>query len=586
MSHSPQHACKRCSRIIDFTDEAWKTISAKGAGALVATLPPERSKELSALLSAQVVRREPVDVSRVFSHSFRYDQVARIPPGAIPGSKSSAQPMRGSLDLVIDSGHSTRAQSEPCHTIASKGDSSSLDNHIPKLHDRNGTGAAASPTPSELATGNTSSQGESFIILSSSQLHPFPYDSDALAPPLDAEYKQSAPAASSREGAMVTAGEGDSHSVTSSGRLAPVRHLPADASGQRDGVSETFAIIGRVMDKLEEKSALVHPMCEDCAEAMLRLLDREVADCVRECEIATGVGRAAEIAMPLAEAQPLCEGSGQGMAADVLGLERDLRRQSELEHTLEEALAMLDTQLEGLCAQMAELGQEAEQLDELESRYHMELNDHGHVLERCESEQWALDDKYARLTAQLTQLQRTNVYNDVFNITVVDGIASINGFRLGGRSSPHSVEWVEINAAWGQALLLLQTVARRLSYDFLDYKLIPMGSYSRIERASDSTTSYELFGSGDMYLGRLFQNRRFDAAMVAYLACLDQIAQLIMSLNPQLRLPYKIDQDKVGGLSIKPQLGGDDVWTKACKNALLDARWALAFASSYATASD
>ncbi|KAJ2417417.1 autophagy protein [Coemansia sp. RSA 2530] len=545
MSHIPQHACKRCSRIIDFADDAWNTLSAKGAGALL----------------------------------------ARIPPDAIPGSKSSTQLMRGSLDLVTDSGHNIRAQSEPRHNIASKG-VSQLDNNVPKIHDRNGTGAAASPTPSELATGNASSQGESFIILSSSQLHPLPYGSDMLAPPLDAGYKQPAPTTGNREGAMVTPGEGGSQSVTSSGRLAPVRSLAVDTSGQRDGVSETFAIIGRVMDRLEERSALVHPMCEDCAETMLRLLDREVADCVHEHEIATGVGRAAEIAMPLAEAHPLCEGPEQSMASDVLELERDLRRQSELEHTLEEALAMLDMQLEGLCVQMAELGQEAEQLDALESRYHLELNDHSHILERCESEQWALDDKYARLTAQLTQLQRTNVYNDVFNITVADGIASINGFRLGGRSSPHSVEWAEINAAWGQALLLLQTVARRLSYDFLDYKLIPMGSYSRIERASDSTTSYELFGSGDMYLGRLFQNRRFDAAMVAYLACLDQIAQLIMSLNPQLRLPYKIEHDKVGGLSIKPQLGGDDVWTKACKNALLDARWALAFASSYATASE
>ncbi|KAJ2022488.1 hypothetical protein IWW57_004502, partial [Coemansia sp. S610] len=247
MSHIPQHACKRCSRIIDFADDAWNTLSAKGAGALVATLPPERSRELSALLSAQAVRREPVNASRLFGHSFRYDQLARIPPDAIPGSKSSTQLMRGSLDLVIDSGHNIRAQSEPRHNIASKG-VSQLDNNVPKIHARNGTGAAASPTPSELATGNASSQGESFIILSSSQLHPLPYGSDMLAPPLDAGYKQPAPTTGNREGAMVTPGEGGSQSVTSSGRLAPVRPLAVDISGQRDGVSETFAIIGRVMD--------------------------------------------------------------------------------------------------------------------------------------------------------------------------------------------------------------------------------------------------------------------------------------------------------------------------------------------------
>jgi beclin 1 len=31
------------------------------------------------------------------------------------------------------------------------------------------------------------------------------------------------------------------------------------------------------------------------------------------------------------------------------------------------------------------------------------------------------------------------------------------------------VEWAEINAAWGQALLLLYTIARKLDYTFEKY---------------------------------------------------------------------------------------------------------------------
>ncbi|KAJ1959849.1 autophagy protein, partial [Dipsacomyces acuminosporus] len=271
------------------------------------------------------------------------------------------------------------------------------------------------------------------------------------------------------------------------------------------------------------------------------------------------------------------------IAEDVKELERELDRQTELERTLEETLGTLDAQLEDISSQIASLDEENKQLDMLESQNYQELNNYQQILERCEAEQWALDEKYTRLAAQLTQLQRTNVYNDVFNITVHDGIASINGFRLGGRSSLYAVEWAEINAAWGQALLLLQTVARKLNYEFLGYKLIPMGSFSRIEKTMDGSATYELFGSGDLYLGRLFQNRRFDSAMVAYLACLDQLAQLVMSLNRQIRLPYRIEQDKVGGASIKLQFGQDDAWTRACKNTLMNARWILAFASSYAS---
>ncbi|KAJ2303744.1 Vacuolar protein sorting-associated protein atg6 [Coemansia sp. RSA 2702] len=54
-----------------------------------------------------------------------------------------------------------------------------------------------------------------------------------------------------------------------------------------------------------------------------------------------------------------------------------------------------------------------------------------------------------------------------------------------------------------------------------------------------------------------------------------------MSLGAQLRVPYPIEQDRVGAVSIRPQFGQDDVWTRACRNTLMDARWALAFASSY-----
>ncbi|KAI9500316.1 beclin-1 [Coemansia spiralis] len=319
------------------------------------------------------------------------------------------------------------------------------------------------------------------------------------------------------------------------------------------------------MDMLSDHSLLSHPMCEDCAETMLRLMDRELADCAHERQIVEGIGQTARLTLD--NPRPVAE------------LERELAKQEDLEHALEDTLGMLDKQLADLCGQIAELDVEAREMDNEEDRSGQERNAAQQVLERLETEQWMLDDKYARLAAQLTQLQRTNVFNDVFNITVGEGVASINGFRLGGRSS-HSVEWAEINAAWGQALLLLQTVARRLGHEFLGYRLIPMGSFSRIEHGEGVL---ELFGSGDMYLGRLFQNRRFDMAMVAYLECLDQIAQLIASANPQLRLPYRIDQDKVGGVSIKPQFGQDDVWTRACKNTLMDARWALAFASSYTT---
>ncbi len=56
-------------------------------------------------------------------------------------------------------------------------------------------------------------------------------------------------------------------------------------------------------------------------------------------------------------------------------------------------------------------------------------------------------------------LKRTNVYSDVFKIWFDGPFGTISGLRL-GRTSSQEVSWDEINAAWGQAVLLLNTMAK------------------------------------------------------------------------------------------------------------------------------
>ena len=64
-----------------------------------------------------------------------------------------------------------------------------------------------------------------------------------------------------------------------------------------------------------------------------------------------------------------------------------------------------------------------------------------------------------RTSAHLERLQHTNVYNDAFHIWHEGPFATISGFRL-GRTPTCPVDWDEINAAWGQAVLLLHTLAQ------------------------------------------------------------------------------------------------------------------------------
>jgi beclin 1 len=105
-------------------------------------------------------------------------------------------------------------------------------------------------------------------------------------------------------------------------------------------------------------------------------------------------------------------------------------------------------------------------------------------------------------------------------------------------------------------LLLLYTIARKLEFTFEQYvlnrahmasslapmnryRLIPMGSFSRIEKTTGDKATYELYGSGDLHLGRLFHNRRFDLAMVAFLDCLKQLMDYIKSQDSGVDFPHQ-----------------------------------------------
>jgi beclin len=66
-----------------------------------------------------------------------------------------------------------------------------------------------------------------------------------------------------------------------------------------------------------------------------------------------------------------------------------------------------------------------------------------------------------------------------------------------------------------------------------------MGSFSRIERTIGDKATYELYGSGDLHLGRLLHNRRFDFAMVAFLECLKQLIDYVKSQDPTVDFPHQ-----------------------------------------------
>lgn len=167
------------------------------------------------------------------------------------------------------------------------------------------------------------------------------------------------------------------------------------------------------------------------------------------------------------------------------------------------------------------------------------------------------------------------------------------------------VEWDEINAAWGQAVLLLYTMAQASkcnpnslllacpctvllilhpSMDCLilrpcahakskcynaltlaaframllpsspaqacnvslsPYKLMPMGSHPRV---ADKHSTYDLFGP----VNKLWSHK-YDKAMISFLACLKEFGQaahnedMAAGRQEPFKFPFPVDGDKVGG---------------------------------------
>ncbi|XP_058100390.1 beclin-1-like protein isoform X3 [Magnolia sinica] len=211
---------------------------------------------------------------------------------------------------------------------------------------------------------------------------------------------------------------------------------------------------------------------------------------------------------------------------------------------------------------------------ELESRD--ALSEADFLREKKKEERDAILSKIEVLQAHLELLKRTNVLNDAFPIWHDGEFGTINNFRL-GRLPKIPVEWDEVNAAWGQACLLLHTMAQYFRPKFpYRIKILPMGSYPRIMDSNNNT--YELFGPVN-----LFWSTRYDKAMTLFLACLKDFAEFANSRDQEnnippekcFKLPYKIENDRVENYTITQSFNRQENWTKALKYMLCDLKWAL-----------
>lgn len=205
-----------------------------------------------------------------------------------------------------------------------------------------------------------------------------------------------------------------------------------------------------------------------------------------------------------------------------------------------------------------------------------ELNEAHHMQEKFWSKANALELKllnFEESHAEISQrlivadkeldlLKKTNILNDLFYIDQANQVGTINGLRL-GRLSTDNVPWEEINAAWGQCTLLLQILMQRCKYVNEDIGLVPMSSFSRIYLLNDPSNRFELFSSEASFSK---VNNRFNTAQHMYLVLVkDFIGFLEHQQSTNINLPYNINDDTIGDMSIKYEPTNKERWTRALR---------------------
>lgn len=336
--------------------------------------------------------------------------------------------------------------------------------------------------------------------------------------------------------------------------------------GETECLSRQLFVKATLFDTLSNNSDVDHPLCDECTDSLLQLMDHQLK---------------------------LAEGEWKDYSDYLKKLENDKddlnldSLEKELDDWKHEEQRLLD-ELEALQKEEKETKQEIELQEREKDRlakqqdiYWREYTRYRKDLMNSEDQSKYYECQLAYTQSQLEKLKKTNVYKAAFYISHSGHFGIINNFRL-GRLPNAPVDWSEINAAWGQTALLLSSLARKINFKFERFEIVPFGNHSYIESLEDHK-ELPLYGSGGF---RFLWDTKFDAAMVAFLDCLQQFKEQVKKGDSEFCMPYKIDRGKIedtatgNTYSIKIQFNSEEQWTKALKYMLTNLKWGLAWVSS------
>ncbi|XP_026207939.1 beclin-1 isoform X1 [Anabas testudineus] len=343
----------------------------------------------------------------------------------------------------------------------------------------------------------------------------------------------------------------------------------ASDGGTMENLSRRLKVTSDLFDIMSGQTDVDHPLCEECTDTLLDHLDTQLNITENECQ---NYKQCLELLSHLEVNEE------ETLLAELQQLKEDEERLVQELEAVEEERAAVAQDL----AQSRILSQ---QLDTEELHYQKEYSEFKRQQLELDDELKSVDNQMRYCQIQLDRLKKTNVFNATFHIWHSGQFGTINNFRL-GRLPSVPVEWNEINAAWGQTVLLLHALANKMGLRFQRYRLVPYGNHSYLESLTDKSKELPLYCSGGL---RFFWDNKFDHAMVAFLDCVQQFKEEVEKGDTGFCLPYRMDVEKGkiedtggsgGSYSIKTQFNSEEQWTKALKFMLTNLKWGLAWVTS------
>eukprot|EP00070_Physeter_catodon_P047980 XP_028354874.1 beclin-1 isoform X7 [Physeter catodon] len=223
----------------------------------------------------------------------------------------------------------------------------------------------------------------------------------------------------------------------------------ASDGGTMENLSRRLKVTGDLFDIMSGQTDVDHPLCEECTDTLLDQLDTQLNVTENECQ---NYKHCLEILEQMNE-------------DDSEQLQMELKELALEEERLIQELEDVEKNRQIVAENLEKVQAEAERLDQEEAQYQREYSEFKRQQLELDDELKSVENQMRYAQMQLDKLKKTNVFNATFHIWHSGQFGTINNFRL-GRLPSVPVEWNEINAAWGQTVLLLHALANKMGLKF------------------------------------------------------------------------------------------------------------------------